>query len=150
MKNLFKFVCIIAFLTGGLYFGQTQSEKKPVIKVKYCKKFHVSVGIGIVTVDTDVVGCLVTVDGFPIMLWGRNANNDNQNEEKVEYLYVEEGELMKELNVKDPKDLENMRIIKSGIWDYEGEKYVLDTNSKSEVLEFEGVKYYAFHLQKVE
>jgi len=86
MKNLFKFVCIIAFLAGGLAFGQSQKDKKHRIEVIYCKKFHVSVGIGVITVDTDVTGCLVKIDGLPLMIWSKNA--ENQDDGKIEYLYV--------------------------------------------------------------
>ncbi len=147
MKNLFKSLCIVLFLAGNSAFGQNTSSR--VIKVIRCKTFHVSVGIGIITVDSDVTGCLVTIDGVPVVLWGKGAS-EKQPESEIHYIYVEERELMKKLNIKDPEDLRNMKIIKSGIWDSEGVHYVAVPNGKIERTDVEGTVYYAVPVEKTE
>lgn len=142
MKNLFKFMCIITFLLGGLALAQ---KKKPDVKIKYCKKFTVSVSIGIASVETEVIGCLVTVEGVPMMWWARQQQPNNP--ERLDYLYVEEQEMIKALNVKDSRDLENMKILKSQIWDFDGINYVVNPLIKYEVIEVEGIRYYALPIQ---
>lgn len=150
MKNLFKFMCVITFLFGSFAFAQnSQNErKKPDVKIKYCKKFHVSVGIGVITVDTDVIGCLVTVEGVPMMWWARQQQPNNPD--RLDYLYVEEQEMIKALNVKDSGELEHMKILKSQIWDFEGVNYVINPSIKYEVIEVKGIKYYALPIQVIE
>jgi|GEM_PF-5400273 len=147
MKNLIKLMCIFTFLIGTFAFAQnSESErKKPTVKLHYCKKFSVSVGIGIITVDTDVIGCLVTVEGVPLIWWARQQQPTNP--EKLDYLYIEEQEMVRALNVRDSKELENMKILKSQIWDFEGVNYVVNPSIKYEIIEVEGIKYYAIPIQ---
>jgi len=152
MKNLFRLMTATAILAGSLAFGQKTSEeisgKKPVIKVIHCKKFTATVQIGIVDLGTEVTGCLVTIDGWPIMVWTKQAQL--QNNGQLTHVYVEEKELMSALKVEDPKQLENFKVIKSDIWDYNGVNYVINTEIKYEVVEVNGQKYYALPLKKVE
>jgi hypothetical protein len=152
MKNLFRLMTATAILAGSLAFGQKTSEeifgKKPVIKVIHCKKFTATVHIGIVDLGTEVTGCLVTIDGWPIMVWTKQAQL--QNNGQLTHVYVEEKELMSALKVEDPKQLENFKVIKSDIWDYNGVNYVINTEIKYEVVEVNGQKYYALPLKKVE
>lgn len=152
MKNLFKLMLATAILAGSSVFGQKTAEeisgKKPVIKVIHCKKFTATVHVGIVDLGTEVTGCLVTVDGWPIMVWTRQAQN--QNNGQLTHLYVEEKELMRALKVEDPKQLENFKVIQSDVWDYDGVNYVINPEVKQEVVEVDSQKYYALPLKKVE
>lgn len=152
MKNLFKFVFISTLFAGSFAFAQSNSnstvEKKPVIKVIHCKKLTVTVHVGIVDLGTELTGCLVTIDGWPIMIWTKQAQS--QDNKELEYLYVEEREMMTALKIDDPKQLENLSVIKSGIWDYDGVNYVINTEMKVETVEVYSQKYYALPLKKVE
>jgi hypothetical protein len=146
MKNLFKFVFIIAFLTGALAFAQ---QKKPVIKLIYCKKVTVSVSIGIASVESDVVVCYVTVNGWPAVIGGKQqvSNTNEVDNAKLDYVYVDENEMIRAFNLKDPKELDDIKFIKSGIWDYEGVSYTLNSSIKHEVIDLDGIKYYAIPVQ---
>lgn len=149
MKNLFKLVCFIAILAGSFAFGQsTSNQKKPIIKVIHCKKITVTVHIGIVDVGTDITGCLVTVDGLPVMVWTKQAQNQTDGQPK--YIYVNEKEMMEVLKVKDSKELENLKIVKSGIWDYDGENYIINSELDYKIVDLDGQRYFAFPIVKAE
>lgn len=65
-------------------------------------------------------------------------------------LYVEEKEMMSALKINDPKELQKLKLTKSGIWDYEGINYTINPSIDYKVVEVDGIKYYALPIQKAE